>query len=162
MKKECDERAVRYSPNMVNMCMDFYDGEMQEGRLYHPYTAEAVSFSSLLGALAYMERLYDRLQFPQAATRIRNFQKNRREKERQRGKEIRKRTEFERREIRELETFDHVTEQRGKDATFLIRVKYRQNSSWQGEVTWVDGHKKEYFRSALELIRLIDSAMNKG
>lgn len=160
MKKECDGKPVPYSPNMVNLCMDSYDGEVQKGRLYHQYTSEAVLFSSLLGALACMERLYDRLQLPQSATRIRNFQRNRRD--RRTEKEIWKLSESEWREIRKMETFDHVTEQRGKDATFLIRVKYRQNSSWQGEVTWVDGHKKEYFRSALELIRLIDSAMNEG
>jgi hypothetical protein len=28
-------------------------------------------------------------------------------------------------------------------------------------VTWVDKQKKEYFRSALELVRLIDSAVSE-
>ncbi|NBK92610.1 hypothetical protein D5278_11615 [bacterium 1XD21-13] len=60
-----------------------------------------------------------------------------------------------------MEAFDKVTEQRGRDSTFIIHVKYRQNASWQGEVTWVDKQKKEYFRSALELVRLIDSAMGE-
>lgn len=70
--------------------------------------------------------------------------------------------EFERKEMKVMETFDRVTEQRGKEATFVIHVKYRQNASWQGEVTWVDKQKKEYFRSALELVRLLDSAMEKA
>lgn len=49
---------------------------------------------------------------------------------------------------------------RGAKATFWIRVLYRQHISWQGEVTWVERQKKEYFRSALELLRLVDSALH--
>lgn len=49
---------------------------------------------------------------------------------------------------------------RKTDATFVVRMMYRQHSSWQGEVTWIDREKKEYFRSAMELIKLLDSAVN--
>ncbi|MCI8823179.1 MAG: hypothetical protein HFI15_11875 [Lachnospiraceae bacterium] len=58
-----------------------------------------------------------------------------------------------------MEQFDQVIHHKGTQATFLIRVMYRQHSSWQGEVTWVEQRKKEYFRSALELLRLLDSAL---
>ena len=58
-----------------------------------------------------------------------------------------------------METFDKVLEERGECATFVVRVMYRQNTSWQGEVTWVEEQKKERFRSALELVRLLDSAL---
>ncbi|MCI9007510.1 MAG: hypothetical protein HFI13_05295 [Lachnospiraceae bacterium] len=58
-----------------------------------------------------------------------------------------------------MEEFEKVIEHRGERATFLIRVQYRQHSSWQGEVVWVDQQKKEYFRSALELVKLLDSAL---
>ena len=150
-----------HSPNIVNLCMDSYGGKEQQGRLYHLYTAEAVPFSSLLEAMDRMDRLYDMLDLPQACTRLRSFQENRgeRKKDRAEGKETIALPERGKKDIKRVETFDKVTEHRGKDATFLIRVKYRQNSSWQGEVTWVDGQKREYFRSALELIRLIDSAL---
>lgn len=148
--------CIPYCPNIVNLCIDFYDRERQLGRLYHSYTAGGFPFSSLFEAFGGMEALYDALCFPQASTEIRNFQVNRRKKKqkpelpKQRG-----------REMKEVESFDQVTEHRGREATFLIQVKYRQNSSWQGEVTWVDGQKKEYFRSALELVRLIDSALEE-
>ena len=58
-------------------------------------------------------------------------------------------------------TFGEGIEKRGTDETFIIRVQKRQHSSWQGEVTWVDEQKKEYFRSALELVRLIDGALGR-
>ena len=43
--------------------------------------------------------------------------------------------------------------------TFVVEVIDQQNASWQGSVNWVNTGKKEHFRSALELIRLIDSAL---
>lgn len=46
--------------------------------------------------------------------------------------------------------------------TFIIRVQYRQNASWQGSVQWVEGGKEQHFRSALELIKLMDEALEKA
>ncbi len=45
-----------------------------------------------------------------------------------------------------------------KDLVFFIRIQYRQNSSWQGTVQWMDGKKEAIFRSALELGNLINDA----
>ncbi|MDD3218023.1 MAG: hypothetical protein PHC41_03725 [Lachnospiraceae bacterium] len=45
---------------------------------------------------------------------------------------------------------------------FVIDIHSTENYSWQGTLEWVDGQKGEAFRSALELIRLMDSALNKG
>ncbi|NCB63856.1 MAG: hypothetical protein EOM52_09660 [Clostridia bacterium] len=43
--------------------------------------------------------------------------------------------------------------------TFVVTVMNTQNDTWQGTVTWTDGHKSEPFRSALELMQLIGSAL---
>ena len=43
--------------------------------------------------------------------------------------------------------------------TFLVHVLNDQNATWQGTVTWTNENKTQSFRSALELIRLIDSAV---
>ena len=51
----------------------------------------------------------------------------------------------------------------GKRATFVIRVVLRQNSSWQGTVTWLEGKQTLCFRSVLELLLLMDGALrNEG
>lgn len=42
----------------------------------------------------------------------------------------------------------------------MVQVISTQNSTWQGTVTWADGRQKKPFRSALELIRLIDSTLD--
>ena len=43
--------------------------------------------------------------------------------------------------------------------SFVVEIKSQENHTWQGTITWVEGKKKENFRSALELIRLIDSTL---
>ena len=43
--------------------------------------------------------------------------------------------------------------------SFLIRIIYRQHASWQGEIHWLDGEKMMYFRSFLEMIMLMQEAI---
>lgn len=46
--------------------------------------------------------------------------------------------------------------------TFLVQIRNTQNATWQGTIAWTDGRKQETFRSALELIKLIDSVLSSG
>ncbi|MEI3280298.1 MAG: hypothetical protein V8R46_05900 [Eubacterium ramulus] len=48
-----------------------------------------------------------------------------------------------------------------KTETFIIKVMDQQNATWQGSVTWVDEQREQYFRSTLELLKLIDGALKK-
>lgn len=50
----------------------------------------------------------------------------------------------------------------GKKATFIVQVQCRDNYTWQGNVKWVENNEEQSFRSALELIRLIDSATEES
>ena len=43
--------------------------------------------------------------------------------------------------------------------TFVIRIYGQENATWQGEVQWTSGQKKQNFRSVLELMKLIDGAL---
>ena len=45
--------------------------------------------------------------------------------------------------------------------TFVVRILYQQNNTWQGEVLWAEQNEKQYFRSALELMELMDSAIEE-
>ena len=47
----------------------------------------------------------------------------------------------------------------GKLATFYVRILFRQNASWQGSVAWLEGGSEQRFRSVLELLLLLDSAL---
>jgi hypothetical protein len=46
--------------------------------------------------------------------------------------------------------------------TFIVKLDNRQRDTWQGEIVWADENRTERFRSALELIKLMDEAMNKS
>ena len=61
-------------------------------------------------------------------------------------------------EVRPVQTRNFVTRNGGTE--FVIRVLFRQNSSWQGEVHWLEADRKIYFRSLLELIMLLQEAMD--
>ena len=54
-----------------------------------------------------------------------------------------------------------MKEKRKKSDTFLIKIIEHKNATWQGKVTWVEEQCEQYFRSALELIKLIDDAVEK-
>lgn len=45
--------------------------------------------------------------------------------------------------------------------TFIVKILNRQSSTWQGSVTWVEEQQTQNFRSALELIKMIDGALEE-
>ena len=57
---------------------------------------------------------------------------------------------------------EELLDRHGDLGTFIIRVQHRQNSSWQGRITWMDEDKTVYFRSMWEMLKLIDSAVGTG
>lgn len=44
-------------------------------------------------------------------------------------------------------------------ATFQMNIMFRQNATWQGSLMWVETGQEARFRSVLELIRLLHSAL---
>ena len=49
----------------------------------------------------------------------------------------------------------------GHKASFIVRVTSRQNATWQGSISWTERGVTKHFRSALELIKLIDRALDE-
>ena len=47
-----------------------------------------------------------------------------------------------------------------KKGTFIIKIDHCQNETWQGKVVWAEGETTERFRSSLELLKLMDEALN--
>jgi hypothetical protein len=47
-----------------------------------------------------------------------------------------------------------------KHGTFIVKVDRCQNETWQGRVVWADEERTEHFRSTLELLKLMDQALN--
>lgn len=48
---------------------------------------------------------------------------------------------------------------REKLAVFSIQVLFRENYTWQGKLIWLDQKKETVFRSAMELIQIMDEIL---
>ncbi|MDO5417646.1 MAG: hypothetical protein Q4F29_10635 [Lachnospiraceae bacterium] len=46
-----------------------------------------------------------------------------------------------------------------KKESFIIHIVSQENSTWQGQITWLDKNQTLNFRSMLEMIKLLDTAM---
>ncbi|MCI9219338.1 MAG: hypothetical protein HFH94_06325 [Lachnospiraceae bacterium] len=121
-------------------------GQLQ-GRFYHAYTKEAEVFSTIEEAIFGLERFYDSLNFPHPTTDNRTFIKEERH------------TKF-RQERTRIMKDEELLNRHGDLGTFIVRVQHRQNSSWQGRITWMDQNKTVYFRSIWEMIKLVEEALN--
>lgn len=44
-------------------------------------------------------------------------------------------------------------------ATFTVEIRFTRNATWQGYVSWLEGRKRQCFRSELELLKLMAEAV---
>lgn len=134
------------APNLVSLCADG-SGPIR-GRLYHRYSAEPVEIRTEYDIVRSIDRLCDELGFPERALEPRSFTAGRRNRPKVR------------RGVKIVMSTPELIKKSGDKGTFLVHVQYRQNASWQGQVTWVEKNKTLCFRSALELLKMIDSALD--
>ena len=122
--------------NKTIICLDSYHNGVPVGRIYGP-SAEAVEFQSLTQFLIKMEAILDDNKMPQSFTSPRTFAA-----------------------IDPVSITTTAPEfQRGQMATFTLQVLFRQHTSWQGVITWTEERMEQSFRSVMELILLMDSAL---
>jgi len=121
----------------TTICIDSYDNGIPVGRLYNS-CAEPESFESLSQFLLKMEAALDALQLPQSYTLPRSFG-----------------------HPQSLAEIAPAASQgkKGRKATFELQVIFRQHTSWQGTIVWKDQRMEQSFRSVLELVILMDSAL---
>lgn len=131
------ERRWIHENRKTLVCVDSYDSGVLKGRFYNGWQ-EADSFESLSQFLSKMESLLDELQMPQAYTEKRTF------------------TYLES-PLESRAPPSRIT--RGAKATFELQVIFRQHTSWQGVVVWLEEKWEQSFRSVLELVLLMDSAL---
>lgn len=146
--------------NMVIVSIDEYDKAKMRGRLCHLYMEEAdgKEFSGVIQMIQIMDDFFDSIHMPMRSMEERHFVnrkvKDSSDKGRCNESENVSRQPLQKQEIKNMAI------KSGERATFVIHVCYRQNASWQGTVLWVDEKKRINFRSALELIKLMDRALN--
>ena len=132
------------TPWGIILCVDYYRDEKINGRIYHRYQTEPIRVGGMTEAVFEIDAFFDRLGYPFPGTESHYFIKH---EKKQRIKMARKLSD------------EEMLKNNGEKGTFIIRVEQRQHSSWQGRVTWVEEGKTENFRSALELLKMIDGAL---
>lgn len=133
------------TPWGIILCVDYYRDEKINGRIYHRYQTEPIRIGGMLETVFEIDAFFDRLGYPFPGTESHYFIKH---EKTQRIKMTRKLSD------------EEMLKNNGEQGTFIIRVEQRQHSSWQGRVTWVEEGKTENFRSALELLKMIDGALD--
>jgi len=128
-------RGEEYRTTLI--CIDEYQNGVPSGRFYNPNTQKGKTFRGIMEFISEMEKNLEAINFPKGYTTVRSFS------------EIPRETTGPPTEI-------PIT---GKQATFALKVLFRQNASWQGHITWLEGKKEQSFRSVLELLLLMNSAL---
>lgn len=129
--------------NDLLICVDSYEDRLMNGRIYSKSLGGSTEFKNLVQLILAVQSAIDRLGFPEPYTITKDFSCGRS-------------TENDYPIVMSEKSSDRM----GALATFQIKIIFRQNASWQGIVTWIDGRREESFRSALELILLMDSALS--
>jgi len=119
------------------VCIDSYEDGVFQGRFYGA-DQEEQSFRSLSQFLVMMDDMLEQNQTPQSYTTPRSFSTL----------------------LQPTSSFGTSGGiRRGVRATFELQILFRQHTSWQGVVLWQDQRREQSFRSVLELILLMDSAL---
>ena len=134
------DEAVMYDNTFRTtlICIDVYENKIPKGRLYNSFLENGIEFNGTIDFLQNVERLLEQIKIPQGFASRRTFRS---------GEEWQ-------------QQFTEENIKRGKRATFSLRLLFRQNASWQGSIEWHEGKSEESFRSVLELLLLIDSALS--
>lgn len=127
------------SPRTTILCIDSYHQGILRGRFFHPSIPNGRSFQSLTQFLLSMEQHLNHTDCPTAFTAPRVFLPP----------------------AKWDATPSDATHRVGELATFSLRILFRQNTSWQGSLIWLEGNQEQSFRSVLELITLLDSALTQ-
>jgi len=121
----------------TTVCIDSYQEGIFQGRFYGP-DGDEQRFGSLTQFLVMMEDRLELANTPQADTSHRSFAAL----------------------LPHTAAVSHPGGiRRGAKATFELQILFRQHTSWQGIVLWREQHREQSFRSVLELILLMDSAL---
>jgi hypothetical protein len=139
----------------IRLLVDSYDNNILGGRIYHIATKKLMSFMGIYDFLSKLEGIYDAFSFPQAAQELRSFRKSATV---QAASNIEAGT-VEMEENEEVGKGKDINPEPSEKGTFVIRVMFRQNATWQGSIQWIEGKKTQNFRSDLEMLKLIDDAL---
>lgn len=150
-----------YFPKDVPMFMlriHEYEKGQPSGEIVNLFAEEIRTFTGYADALLIMDEIMDRMNIPQSSTAKRHLEdgkKGNRKKKPETASGPSSHPSETPMPLYQYWTQD-AFRKKGRKASCYIRVMYRQNSSWQGQVITSKG--KGIFRSALELLYFLKEA----
>lgn len=133
-----------YSANMFRVCIDAYKEDIS-GRLYSPLSTEEITFGGVGELLLKMDKLFDKVGYPQAFQNKRSFDGEQGVGNAYRGIP------------KVLRTGENIVAQTGAYSTYDVEVISRRNTSWQGVIYTADGERKGEFNGEVELLALFST-----
>jgi hypothetical protein len=141
-------RMVKLSPAQILISLETGKHGAMKGYVFSGYYHRVYAFVNECDLLFSVSMLCDSMQYPQTSFRRRRF-----------GLKcvktvVRKADDF---VDEEMETI------MGQEkASFVVHIQFRQNATWQGTITWVEKDRTQNFRSAFEMLKLMDEARSGG
>ena len=125
-----------------------------KGFLHSQFLETPFVFFDVVRMLKKMEDIFDTNRFPERFVKPRTFGIAKSEKiaNEKIGSDS----------VKELESPAINEDAGGIKCTFEISVRFRQNATWQGQILWAEKNVKQNFRSALEMLKLMDEAISEG
>ena len=127
---------------LILISIDSYENKTVVGRFWYGNEAKETPFCNLMQLLLLIDKILEDMGYPEESVKCKSFVNP---DNRLNGCED--------------TTEDVIEPSYGALATFKLKILFRQNASWQGIVNWAESKQEQSFRSALELIMLIDSAL---
>ncbi|MDD2978645.1 MAG: hypothetical protein PHN80_01600 [Hespellia sp.] len=144
MEQNDNRHTALHAPNILSVCIDAYDAGEASGRIFHCYNEKPQTFANVIQLIEIIEDFFDGISFPQASTKTRTFIQQ----------EPKRKIDW-----IKVTTTEEIAKKRGQIATFLLYVKFRQNSCWQGEAEWIEGGSTEEFLSVLEWLKIVNNSL---
>ena len=140
--------GVPYDISIYTVSIDSYMNKSLRGSFINNHYGDEVSFNSTVEMLFSMEQIMNMTGSPKKYEKDRSFYDN--------EDENNKFSDEDKNRLVNISDFNEY-DKKGDIATFYIKIRFRQNASWQGNITWREGGKTEDFRSVFELLKIIDS-----
>lgn len=129
--------------------------------LWHGYSNEPVKVNVPEHMLREMEKLFDLINYPRATTTPRSFADKNGGIDHSAPQRNGGFMPGDPSSVPRCIEDDELLEKRGNLSTFIIRVQQRQNSNWQGRITWVEKDRTLRFTTIMEMVRLIEKALEQ-
>lgn len=129
-------------------------GKTLEGEFRHLYVAESETFNSVAEFIYKLELMLEQINVPEATTRCRKGW----------GDSARFKYGDDRNAPAKQWEFlvePSMATMRRPGQFFLLHIRYRCNSSWQGEIRWLRKNCTMMFRSVLELVMVLQNTVNQ-